>query len=82
MEGIQKGRFYSMGVVPPSKYDSRTAGSLPFGFYLSDKQDFTQNLIAPIVNNKRLPKEIRESWVQTAVELNVDKLYNTPETFE
>lgn len=50
-----------------------------FSYYIVDKQGFTQDLIAPIVNNKKLPKDIRDSWIETAVTMNVDKLYNTPD---
>lgn len=53
-------------------------------FYIEDREAYTQQCIAPIVNNKQLDKfnpEIRQSWIKVAVEMNVDKLYNTPECY-
>ena len=53
-------------------------------FYISDRTAYTQECIAPIVNNKKLDKfnpEIRQSWIEVAVEMNADLIYNTPETF-
>lgn len=44
-------------------------------FYIADKQAFTQEFIAQIVNNKKIPQEIRESWVEYATQLNIDKLH-------
>lgn len=44
-------------------------------FYIDDKQAFTQEFIAQIVNNKKIPQEIRDSWVEYATELNIDKLH-------
>lgn len=44
-------------------------------FYIADKQAFTQEFIAPIVNNKKIPQEIRDSWVEYATQLNIDKLH-------
>lgn len=54
-------------------------------FYIEDRDAYTQECIAPIVNNKQLDNfdpEIRQSWIEAAVEMNVDKLYNTPEQYE
>ena len=54
-------------------------------FYIDDRAAYTQECIAPIVNNKQLDKfnpEIRQSWIEVAVVMNVDLLYNTPEEFE
>lgn len=54
-------------------------------FYIEDRDAYTQECIAPIVNNKQLDNfdpEIRQSWIEAAVEMNVDKLYNTPECYE
>ena len=53
-------------------------------FYISDRAAYTQECIAPIVNNKQLDKfnpEIRQSWIEAAVEMNADLIYNTPEIF-
>lgn len=44
-------------------------------FYIEDKQAYTQEFIAQIVNNKKLPQEIRDSWVEYATMLNIDKLH-------
>ena len=44
-------------------------------FYIADKQAFTQEFIAQIVNNKKIPQEIRESWIEYATQLNIDKLH-------
>lgn len=44
-------------------------------FYIEDKGKFTEEVIAPIVNNPKLPKEIRDSWVEYAAILNIDKLH-------
>jgi hypothetical protein len=44
-------------------------------FYIEDKGKFTEECIAPIVNNPKLPKEIRDSWVEYATILNIDKLH-------
>lgn len=44
-------------------------------FYIADKQAYTQEVIAPIVNNKKLPQEIRDSWMEYATILNIDKLH-------
>ena len=44
-------------------------------FYIADKQAFTQEFIAQIVNNKKLPQDIRDSWVEYATILNIDKLH-------
>ena len=44
-------------------------------FYIEDKQAYTQEFIAQIVNNKKLPQEIRDSWVEYATTLNIDKLH-------
>lgn len=46
-------------------------------FYIEDIGAFTENVIAPIVNNPQLPKEIRDSWVEYAVTLNVNKLHES-----
>ena len=43
-------------------------------FYIDNKEKFTKELIAPIVNNKNLPQEIRDSWAEYATVLNIDKL--------
>ncbi len=53
-------------------------------FYISDREAYTQDCIAPIVNNKQLDKFdpiIRQSWIEVAVEMNADLIYNTPEIF-
>jgi len=53
-------------------------------FYISDRAAYTQKCIAPIVNNKKLDRfnpEIRQSWIEVAVEMNADLIYNTPEIF-
>ena len=44
-------------------------------FNIADKQAFTQEFIAEIVNNKKIPQEIRDSWVKYATQLNIDKLH-------
>ena len=44
-------------------------------FYIADTEKFTKDFIAPIVNNKKLPQEIRDSWVEYATVLNIDKLH-------
>ena len=44
-------------------------------FYIADKQAFTQEFIAQIVNNKKIPQEIRDSWIEYATQLNIDKLH-------
>lgn len=46
-------------------------------FYIEDIGAFTENVIAPIVNNPKLPKEIRDSWVEWATELNINKLHES-----
>lgn len=53
-------------------------------FYISDRTAYTQEFIAPIVNNKKLDNfdpEIRQSWIEVAVGMNADLIYNTPEIF-
>ena len=53
-------------------------------FYISDRAEYTKKCIAPIVNNKQLDNfdpEIRQSWIEAAVEMNADLIYNTPEIF-
>lgn len=53
-------------------------------FYISDRAAYTQECIAPIVNNKKLDNfdpMIRQSWIEVAVEMNADLIYNTPEIF-
>lgn len=53
-------------------------------FYISDRTAYTQECIAPIVNNKQLDNfdpMIRQSWIEVAVEMNADLIYNTPEMF-
>ena len=53
-------------------------------FYISDRAAYTQECIAPIVNNKKLDNfdpMIRQSWIEVAVVMNADLIYNTPETF-
>ena len=53
-------------------------------FYISDRAAYTQDCIAPIVNNKKLDNfdpMIRQSWVEVAVAMNADLIYNTPEIF-
>ena len=44
-------------------------------FYIADKQAYTQEFIATIVNTKKLPQEIRDSWIEYATILNIDKLH-------
>ena len=54
-------------------------------FYIEDRDAYTQECIAPIVSNKQLDNfdpAIRQSWIEVAVEMNVDKLYNTPDIIE
>lgn len=46
-------------------------------FYIEDIGAFTENVIAPIVNNHKLPKEIRDSWVEYATVLNISKLHES-----
>ena len=53
-------------------------------FYISDRTAYTQDCIAPIVNNRKLGNfdpMIRQSWIEVAVEMNADLIYNTPEIF-
>lgn len=53
-------------------------------YYISDRTAYTQKCIAPIVNNKKLDNfdpMIRQSWIEVAVEMNADLIYNTPEIF-
>ena len=48
-------------------------------FYIADEETYFQECIVPIINNTKLDKinpEIRQSWIQAAVEMRVDKLYN------
>lgn len=55
-----------------------------FDFYISDRTAYTQECIAQIVNNKQLDKfdpMIRQSWIEVAVEMNADLIYQTPEIF-
>lgn len=59
-------------------------GVIMLDFYISDRTAYTQDCIAPIVNNKKLDNfdpEIRQSWIEAAVEMNADLIYNTPEIF-
>lgn len=49
-------------------------------FYIDDKEAYFQECIVPIINNTQLDKfnpDIRQSWIEVAVEMRVDKLYNT-----
>ena len=49
-------------------------------FYIEDEEAYFQDCIVPIVNNTQLDElnpDIRQSWVEAAVEMRVDKLYNT-----
>lgn len=49
-------------------------------FYIEDKERYFQECIMPIINNTKLDKfnpDIRQSWIEVAVEMRVDKLYNT-----
>ena len=49
-------------------------------FYIDDKEAYFQECIVPIINNTKLDKfdpDIRQSWIEIAVVMRVDKLYNT-----